>query len=386
MKKIRKISCNELMYYDSEKLTNQYTIQLIFEIKKIKHISKINEAINKVIKNNIGSNVFLKGNNYYLNDNKVKIEKVTVDTDDIYNMDFFREIIDIEKSSLKLYILYNKKDNRQYLVFKSSHSVMDGKGALLFITNLVNYLNNDDLIKCSNSITDYQFVKKLNYYKKTESKYPYLKNPYTKKINNYKTKIRIISIDGYIQAIVAKLSCILADEFNNNEMRVMIPTDIRRYDKENNYIGNLTLPVFVNVDKGDDYKIVNGKMLYSLKENKELNLKNTSYLGYQYLPKIIRKLFLKVGLKYISNSNKFSAGALISFLGRINVDDLQNDYFNVNDLVSLPAHNPLILYSFVITEFANKTNIAFIYYEKQFDEKYVDYIENKIKNNLKNGD
>ena len=32
----------------------------------------------------------------------------------------------------------------------------------------------------------------------------------------------------------------------------MIPVDIRRYDKENNYIGNLSLPLFIDVNKKVD--------------------------------------------------------------------------------------------------------------------------------------
>ena len=46
MKKIRKISCNELLYVDMQDLTNTYTIQYILEIKYMKDIKKIEKAVN----------------------------------------------------------------------------------------------------------------------------------------------------------------------------------------------------------------------------------------------------------------------------------------------------------------------------------------------------
>lgn len=381
-KRIRSISCNELLYSDMQYSTNSYAIQFIFKIEKIGNLKEIEKTINNVIKNNIGSNVYLKNNSYYMQDKLVKINNLEVNEEDFYNSDFFREKIDIKKESLKVYYVINKNDNNKYLIFKFLHSVMDGKGCLLFVQNVMNDLKGCELIKCNNFITDKEFIKKKDYYKKSEPKFPMIVNKNSNVIRDYKQRWRIIEIDGYIPAIVAKLSCLLANEFENDTVRMMIPTDIRRYEKNNNYIGNLTLPIFLNVNKKDSYDKVNGDLLYSLKNKMELNIANTSYFGYQYIPKTIRNIFLKLGSNLTQRYNKFSVGALISHLGRINLDEYNNDEVSFTDFVSLPIHQPLGAFSLVILEHSNITKIALTYYENKFSEEYIDYIVNKISSSL----
>ena len=66
MKKIRRISCNELLYVDMQDLTNTYAIQYILEIKYMKDIKEIEKAVNIVKSNNYGSNLYLNNKNYYI--------------------------------------------------------------------------------------------------------------------------------------------------------------------------------------------------------------------------------------------------------------------------------------------------------------------------------
>lgn len=384
MQKVRKVSCNELLYLDMQDLTNSYAIQFVFKIGKLSNIQKIEEAINNVIKNNIGSYVRLKNKSYYSKYNYLKIEERNIKEEDFYNSSIFREKIDIKKESIKAYYIKNSYDESEYLVFKFLHSVMDGKGSLLFIENFKKYLNNETLIKCNNFITDKEFLKDKKYYKKSISKIPTIKHTKSNIIKNCKPKWRIIDIDEYVPSIVAKLSKIFAEEFDNENVRIMIPTDIRRHDKLNNYIGNLTLPIFLNVSKDDNINKINGDLLYQLKNNKELNIANTSYYGYKQLPKIIRNTILKIGKKLILKNNKFSVGALISHLGRIDIEGLNNSEITFDDFVSLPIHQPLCAFSVVIVEYLHKTKLALTYYEDQFDETYINSLVKKIESGLSN--
>lgn len=384
MKKLRKISCNELLYVDMQDLTNSYSIQYIFETQEIKNIRKIEEAINVVKNNNYGSNIYLKNKTYYIQDSYIPIEKIEVNKENIYDSSFFKEKTDYKKESIKVYHLYNKFNNKQYLIFKFLHSTMDGKGTLMFVQNVMKYLQNKELIKCDNTITDKEFLNSLKTYKKAENKMPKLINKESNRISKYISKWKVIEIDGYVQEIVAKLSCIFANEFENDTTKIMIPTDIRRHEREKNYIGNLTLPIFLDVNKNDDYKKINGKLLYNLKDKKELNLSNTQYFGYNFYPEFIRKAGLEVALKMINKMNKFTVGALISHLGRVNLEKFNNDYITFKDFVSLPIIQPLCAFSLVILEHNNKTNIAISYYEEQFTEEYIEALVSKIKNKLNN--
>lgn len=378
MEKVRKVSCNELLYSDMQDLTNTYAIQYIFNVNKINNI-KIEEAINNVIKNNIGTSVFKQNKNYYLKNSYLKIEKRIVNEKDFYNSEIFIEKIDVKHESIKVYYIINEYDEKQYLVFKFLHSVMDGKGALLFIENFKRYLTDEELIACNNYMSDIEFLKNKKPYKEGVNKIPTFTHSKSKVIKKYNSKWKTIDIDGYVPSVVAKLSKIFAGEFINDNVSIMIPTDIRRHDQSNNHIGNLTLPIFLNVNKNDSISKINGDLLYQLKNNRELNLANTSYYGYQHYPEFFRKSILKIGSKLVQKSNKFSIGALISHLGRIEIERLNNDEISFSDFVSLPVHQPLGAFSMVIVEYSHKTRIALSYYENQFDEEYVNDLIDKIK-------
>ena len=380
MKYIRDISSNEQLYLDMQDFTSTYGINFLFKIKRIKNIKKIEQAINAVVNNNKGSNVFLRNGKYYLNDDNIKINIINDDSDDVYNLDILKTKLDYEKESLKVYMINNKKD--KYLFFQFSHAVMDGKGALLFIENLMSYLKDEELIICSNRLTEKEYLKDLEYNKNKVNKLPYIIHPKSKKISEYKIKWRMIDIDGYIPALVAKIAYFLKKEFSNDTVQYMIPTDIRRHNKEENFIGNLTLPIFLEAKDNETYQMINGKLLYSLKNKEELNMNHASYFGYEKFPKFIRNLIVKTGTKLTGNIDKFSIGAIISFLGRVNLESFSNKYLDFSEFISLPTHQPFGAFSLVLIEYNNKTRISLAYYENQFDDEYILELLEKLKYNL----
>lgn len=382
MKPIRKISNVEQLYEDVQSATNAYAIQYLFKIKTIKNLKELERTINQTIKNRPGTNIYIKKGYYYHQQKPIKIQCLKFSNQKtLYDAEILRKKIDLSNHSLEVF--YIKTNTSKYLLFRFSHSVLDGKGALLFIQNIINSLNKKALVACENTINEKEFVKKLTYYKKREPKFPIIVNKKSSPINQYKVKWKIIEIDEYIPAIIAKLSCILAKEFDSNQTRFMIPTDLRRHNRTNNYMGNLTLPIFLNVGKNDNYEKVNGDLLYNLKCNKELNLSNTPHDTYRYVPRFVRSLGIKIGCKAINHYNKYSIGAIISHLGRINIDDYSNNLFEIEDFISLPVQQPLGAFSIVILEHSHKTNIAISYYEGQFKEDYLNELTQKIRQNLR---
>lgn len=380
MKEIRKASCNEQLYMDLQDFTCAYTIQFVFKIKRLDSKQKLEEAINYVIKHNVGSNLYLHKKSFYLNETYLRIEEVEEDSEDFYNSAIFRSFIDYTKEAMKVYIIHNRGE--RYLYFQFLHSTMDGKGALLFVENVMNYLKEKEPVKCSNTITDKDFIKDLKYDKNKENKLPYLVHPKAHVIKQYTPRWKVIEFDGYVPAIISKIACFLSEEFTNDNVKYMIPTDIRRHNRKEAYMGNLTLPIFLKVKDGDSYQNVNGQLLYSIKNNMELNRKHTSYFHYEHYPKKLRSFVLKQGIKAISKYNKFSIGAILSFLGRINLDSYSSSYLELEDFISLPVHQPLGAFSIVIVEYDKKTRIAFSYFENQFEESYIEKLTKDLERYL----
>ncbi len=377
MKPIRRITNIEQLYEDVQNITNVYAIQFILKVHNIKNKNKIEQAIQQVIKECPSFNVYLKKGKFYPQLRPVKIQSVRTNYSTLYNLNLFKRKINLSDHSIEAYLI--KLSSDKYLVFRFAHSAIDGKSALLFIQNFTNSLNKKELIDCRKAISEKEFVRELDYYRENEPKFPKLIHNKALPIKRYEVEWRVVQLNTYVPSIIAKLSCLLAQEFKNNQTRIMIPADLRRYDNNNPYVGNLTLPIFLNVGKKDNYVKVNGRLLCSIKDGKELNISNTLHDAYQHVPTLLRRTGIRIGCKAIQQYNKFSIGAIISHLGRIDVDDYSNQYFDVEDFIDLSTQQPLGAFSIVIVEHSHKTNISISYYKNQFTEKYIDKLMKKIR-------
>ena len=377
---VRKPSCNELLYNDLQDFTNSYAIQFIFRVRRIENIPAIENAINTVIEANPGFNVYLKNGKYYACEEKEHILEYDVSGEDIFNDDIFRKRVDYTKHSIEILLL--KHDEDKYLVFKIMHSVLDGKGSLLFVQNVMKCLKGEELIPCVYNMTDIEFVRQHDNYSKKESKFPKIKINDSQRINDYKIRWKVFEIPGYPTAIIGKISRILADLSSDKCGRIMIPADIRRYEKDTNYNTNLTLPLFLEVKEEDTFEDIYGDLLTQMRDQKELNSANTRYFFYDKYPKAIRHAVLGVLLSYARRKNMFSVSGLVSFLGKVKLKDYDNPYIEFEDFYSLPINQPLIPTALVIDQYNKKTVINLAYYEGQFSEHKIDGIVDAIKKAL----
>ena len=375
MKPIRKITNIEQLYEDVQSVTNTYAIQFILDVNNIKDKDAIECAIGRVIKSCPEFNVYLKKGKFYPQRSPIHIKDIKTKKSIIYDLDLFRQKIDLNDHSIEVFFVKALKD--KYMVFRFAHSAMDGKSALLFMQNIANSLNGKELIKCKKAISEKDFLKKLNYYKKNEPKLPRIIHDEASTIKRYTTRWQVVRLNIYIPGIIAKLSCLLAQEFKSSQTRVMMPVDLRHHDGNRPYIGNLTLPIFLNVNKSDNYIKTNGDLLCGLKDSKELNISN-ALNGYRYIPSLLRRTGIKIGCMASRHYNRFSVGAVISHLGRIDLNDYSNKYFKVKDFVDLSIQQPLGAFSIVIVECSHKTNISIGYYEDQFSEEYMRALIKKI--------
>lgn len=376
--KIRRISCNEQLYLDMQDLMNTFAIQFILEYEGIVDKKKLENAIKYVLSKSNDTNLMLVNNYWNKSMEDIKIKDISIKTDDLFEDDFFKKKIDYKKHSLEVYLL--KHLNKKYIVFRLLHSVSDGKGAIAFVDNVFRRLKNESLVQCSNSFNEQDLVKDITVFNKNIKLKPRYK--FDGEINNVKYYIprwNVVSVSGYHSGVIAKIAYVLSKYFENDEINFMIPVDVRRYLDNDKYLGNMTLPIFLNVLKKDTWQEINGKLLYSLKNKEELNKKSLEYFGYSKLSYRMRELILKFIMKYLNSSKLFTNGSIISYLGRINADKYSNDMFRIVDFISLPLQQPSALFSIVVTEVNDKTNIAISSYEEQLDK----IIFNEITNNLK---
>ena len=375
--KTRRISYNERLYLDLQDLTNTYAIQYCFLVKEIKNIDKIEEAINEVLKQSPGVNMYLKGKEYFEQTEPVKIRQINIDDEDVFNREEFREKVPYKDHSLEVLLVKNRE--KTYLVFRVLHSALDGMGVLGFVRNVMRYLNGEEIIQCISDITDIDFLKRHESYRKSEPKLPKTKIKGAQQINEYVLKWKNIEVPGYHLATIARPVRIMADLSESDSTRIMIPTDIRKHEKGSFFNTNLTLPFFLDIKKTDTNEDIFAQMLTLLKEKKELNEANANYYNYGNLPGFVRRGSVKYLINSAHKNNTFTVGGLISHLGKINLDSLNNPYITFEDFLSLPIQQPLCPLSIVTAQYNNKTIITLAYYEDQLSDSMIDELEKTIK-------
>lgn len=377
MKYVRKSSCTELLYNDMQDVMHTYASQYVMKIKTLNDEKKLEEAINSAIRYNSGTNMSLKGRRLYDAEKAVKIKHVTVKEKDLFQSDFLNGKIDFRSESVQAFIVRHGGD--KYFVIRVSHAVMDGKGGMMLIENIFNCMNRKKMMKYDNLLTERELVKRLPHRSKRESKIPKLQPINARRIEHYTPRRRVLSLTGYSEAIVAKLARIFADEFEETEVRLMIPCDLRRHCKGERHCGNLVLPIMLRVNKEDDVQAINGKLLMGLKNKDELNIRNTSYYCYNYLPGFVRHLLIKTMVLFAKKTRRFSIAGVISYLGKVDFEVMQSKNLRISSFISIPPAEPLGPFVVLITEYNNTTQIAISYYEKQYTEKYMDHLCKKIR-------
>ena len=381
MEKIREISDNELLYCDLQDITStSFTIQYLIEYENNIDKNSIELAILNMKKENPQAFVSKKGNTWIKANVFSNVEEINIDDSEIINNELFFEKLNYNQETVRFYIIKNKLKN--YFLIRFSHSVFDGKGALNFIEKLFSYINEVSYDNLDNSITDSEYIKDLDIKNKVlDFSNNYHLSNYNKNQDRI-TKYKVINMPKYHQGIIAKIAKILAKYFKEDYVCFMIPTDIRRHKAKRKYLSNLTLPIFLDVSMKEKWEDINGKLLYELKNKNELNIKATKHFNRYFTPSFIRKIFLKMMINSKAKENSFLIGAIISHLGRIDIKTLNIRKNKALSFISLPVQQPLAPFSFVITEFENRTNIAFAYYDEYTSIQLINSFMQDLKTNL----
>ncbi len=381
MKFVRKISENELMYLDMQDLTTTFTIQYIFEYENKINTDILEQAILKTQKKYPALFVKANSDNWVINDTQTNIRIETIDSDYIFDSPIFSEKLNSKESTFEVINLITKSSN--YLIFKLSHSVFDGKGALLFLENIFDEINNIEGKDCSNSINDEDFLDNLQYSNKLIdfSKSFHLKNTPHKCKNVIFMAYRY---PKYHKGIISKLACILSSAFKERNVRFMVPTDIRRHQNNANLVSNLVLPIFIEASFDDNWQDVNTNFLCKVQNNEELNICSVKHFGYRFIPQIIRKFAINLLLKIKNSLKDFPAGGILSHLGRIELSSYSFPDNKAISFYSLPVQQPLMPFSVVISEFNNETTFVISYFKEQVSETLFNDIDKKIENTFSN--
>ena len=359
--KVRSISQNELMYLDLQELSNTFTIQYLLTYKKV-HVSWVQEAFERTVKEIPSIWVRKKGNNWVLNALRPKVEELWTKEINVLDEPILKTKLDIYKQSIACFVLHAQ--SQDYLLMRFSHSLVDGQGALLFLNHFFRAMSTKQTP--DNTCNEESFVRGLPLQpgKVEFGKY----NPSNPVPLDENFVWRDIVVNGYHVGVIARLARILARYFRQDSVKFLTPTDIRRHKPSCNlYVANLTLPIFLSASSKEDWRDINGELLYALKEKRELCVANVRHYPYGLIPHKMRVWGWKQLINRIQKRNRFLIGGIISHLGRIPLDRYLIEQQVPMQFVSLPVPQPFGLFSIVITEYNKCTHICISYPRNLFN-------------------
>lgn len=236
------------------------------------------------------------------------------------------------------------------VLFRISHAMTDGQGALLRLQALFKHLRNEPILPTPHT----QSVQELIRHQKRiyGARFQGVENPFdyfiqTKTIKNCR------------QNLIAKLSTAAMRHFKLEHAKIMIPVDLRRHAVSKNHLGNLSAPLFLNVPMGASWQAVQEKLVIGLAQQEEL-LQDLSWdKVLAHAPSAVIRSILKAKTKFHHFTGNFMATAIISDLGKINLDSVSTSQLKAISVQAIPVHIGLIPLAFTILDCGTHTTLGF---------------------------
>lgn len=246
-------------------------------------------------------------------------------------------------------IVISKKLNKSYVLFRSHHGAMDGRGTLHFAHDVFRCLRSEEPIGENSNITDMELAKSLSNHARATDLGPDVAAPTGKpqaiSDSEKQQASRWIrrSLLGKHKGVLAKVALETArfSRLNGEDsVRFQIPVDMRPHREGLSSTANLTGGIVVNVNLNTDAEQWNNDIKAQLAEKKEAEIPHF----FRFFP---FHLLSWVPTKTIYNSNnrlvekrrlngEFRTTGVISNLGLLKVEEFSGEGFKANKCYFIP--------------------------------------------------
>ncbi|MDD2435198.1 MAG: hypothetical protein PHO63_02980 [Bacilli bacterium] len=377
---IRDLSDNELTYIKFSKVANTF-MQFVLECKEI-NTSKLNNYLEKITDDIKELNITIDKDKFIYKKQKLQVTEIINSGFNGYNFEsldlFFKTTAD---ELIEVYnIISNKKS---YLLFRISHTLMDGQGFLIFLNIFFNNIKKMDKVEFTNCFeSDIDFIKNIETIKDKRNlnfNNRLLHKSTSKLDQNY---IKRISIKKDVTFVLSKIIFVFNNYYKNNDLTYLISTDIRRYDRSKISISNLTEPLYLKCQKSDSWYDISKKIYNQLKKKDNLNIKNIVYGKTFKVNTNFFSFIIKTSKFFQKSTNRFLTAGSITNVGTFNNDLYKTKDIYVERMFVIPFYQPLLPFAISIIENKNNVEIVFASNYSIIDENIANQIINDIKTEL----
>jgi amino acid adenylation domain-containing protein len=239
------------------------------------------------------------------------------------------------------------------VMFRVSHTVMDGRGMLMWAQDVFRALRGEPLRGAAAVLTDYGLVERLGKPGRRPRTSAGWRSPLAGS-SPHRTAAQHWArrtVDGNHPGLVAKLAAAVADFTGDARSRFMVPVDLRRHDPMLRSTANLSMPVFLSADPEQTWQSLHQQILRALVERREVTGGAAERAAYR-LPLGLLSRFLRLA------GDRYICSAILSDLGRVDPAEFSTDGFRASTVYSLPTHAPLAPLSIVATAPPGRTELT----------------------------
>ncbi|WP_433678464.1 peptide synthetase [Nocardia sp. CA-119907] len=244
------------------------------------------------------------------------------------------------------------------IVFRVFHGAMDGMGVRMWVMDVFRALRGEEPLGAPDPTTDADLVARLGAPGRATLVLPVFPSPagcgrQDPAASPWLLRNRSIPVTG--KGTVARVAAILATAAGAKS-RFLIPVDMRRHAPGIRSTANLALPLFLDVEPGADWRVINAEKRIGLQENRELNQLDNG--GLSHWPPFVVRAVLRTANWVGSRLNRNIVSATLSHTGRFELDELSGPGFTATAARVLPQHTGIMPMLFGIVEYGGTTDIT----------------------------
>ncbi|WP_157554900.1 non-ribosomal peptide synthetase [Nocardia crassostreae] len=358
----RRISPTERMYLSAQEVHPPFLIQVIVEGDGVLDPERLRGAVEEAARVHPGARLVRAGKDWVAGAASPRVRavpNVTLDydrlTDDpVVNSAIVRPDYLSEPPNCEVVLL---TADPVTVIFRAFHGVMDAKGLQMWAADVFRALRGEELAGAADPTTDLELALRLGIPGRPVPMGLKFRSPvgHGAGTDGRPFLLRHRTMPGTNAAIVARIGEIVAGAIGARA-RVMIPVDLRRHDVGLASTANLTLPLFLDVEPGEGWREINGRMLAGLLRRDELNqMKNP---GLEQIPAPVARAVMRSIEAVGRRTGRNLCSAIISHAGKTVLEDFAGPDFAPRSLVAIPAHTGLAPISFAIVESEGSTGIT----------------------------
>jgi NRPS condensation-like uncharacterized protein len=246
-------------------------------------------------------------------------------------------------------IIINKALAKSFVIFRTHHGAMDGRGTLHFANDVFRCLRSEEPIGENSNITDMQLAKSLSNHARATELGPDVAAPtgqpsvLSESEKQQTSRWIRRSLPGKHKGVLAKVALETA-RFTRlkgeDSVRFQIPVDMRPHQEGLNSTANLTGGIIVNVDLDTDADKWNQDIRAQLADKKEAEIPSFfRIVPFQLLNWVPRSTIHNSNNRLVEKRRahgQFRTSGVISNLGLLKVEQFSGEGFNATKCYFIP--------------------------------------------------